>query len=196
MNARRPGVLGLLESDRGSALIMALGVLVVLTTLLGSVLGLATSGSRDAARLDAGQNAYALAEAGLNDAISALSAHYPESVIYPGDSSYLPAGKSTYSTGTSYLVRHPRHDVGGLERHGLGSRQESHGPERGGRQDALRNLLQRRRERCLPQGDGCGTCVRRSGSAGGVARVAVAVRAARCHAHEQRDARGTAFRRP
>jgi hypothetical protein len=47
----------------------------------------------------AGQSAYALAEAGLNDAFSVLAANYPAS--YPGDPNLLPPTTRTYAGGSA-----------------------------------------------------------------------------------------------
>jgi hypothetical protein len=47
------------------------------------------AGARDAQRTNAGQNAYALAESGINNALAVLNANYPGTTIYPGDGNLL-----------------------------------------------------------------------------------------------------------
>jgi hypothetical protein len=89
-----------LKDESGIALIMALAVMLVLTVLLTSVIFFTSSNARDAQRTNAGQKAYALAEAGINNALAVLHSNYPGSVAYPGDSTLLPARTSTYSTGS------------------------------------------------------------------------------------------------
>lgn len=61
-----------LSDERGIALIMAMAVMLVLTVLVTSALAFTSSDSRDAARSNATQKAYAAAEAGLNDALAAV----------------------------------------------------------------------------------------------------------------------------
>ena len=70
--------------------VSALGISVVLLIALGAVLMYASSANRHAARVNSGEETYALAEMALNNAISVLGSHYPESAIYPGDPSWLP----------------------------------------------------------------------------------------------------------
>jgi len=58
------------------ALVMALAVMLVLTILVTSTLAFTSSSSRDASLKQSGQSAYALAEAGLNQAQAQLYSHY------------------------------------------------------------------------------------------------------------------------
>ena len=74
------------------ALIMALGMLMVLTIALTTVIFVTTSGARDAKRTNAGQRAYSIAEAGINSALAQLATHYP---------TFSPAGSSTWVSGPS-----------------------------------------------------------------------------------------------
>jgi Tfp pilus assembly protein PilX len=90
----------LLRDESGIALIMALGIMLVLTIMLTSVIFLTASSARDAKRSNAGQQAYALAEAGINNALAVLNANYPGNVIFPGDSTLLPVRTNTYSSGS------------------------------------------------------------------------------------------------
>jgi Tfp pilus assembly protein PilX len=90
------------RDERGIALVMALLVMMVLTISLTTVLFMTSSGSRDASRVNAGQKAYEMAEAGLNNGIAVLFSHYPESTVYPGDASWMPAQSSTFADGTAY----------------------------------------------------------------------------------------------
>jgi hypothetical protein len=85
----------LLREENGIALIMALGMLTVLALVLASVIFLTASGARDAKRTNAGQKAYAIAEAGLNSALAQLAPHYP---------SFSPAGLSSWVTPTTGLA--------------------------------------------------------------------------------------------
>lgn len=71
----RPAVLDL-RDESGIALVMALAVMLVLTVLVTSTLAFTSSNSRDASLKQSGQSAYALAEAGLSQAISQLESHY------------------------------------------------------------------------------------------------------------------------
>jgi hypothetical protein len=90
--------LRLLRDERGVALVMALGIMMVLTLALGTVIYITAASARDAQRTNAGQNAYALGEAGINNALAVLNANYPGS--FPGDPTLLPSRTTTYSNGT------------------------------------------------------------------------------------------------
>ena len=69
---------------------MALGITLVLTVALTTVITFTASGARDAHRVNAGQKAYALAEAGVNNALAVLNANYPASApAYPGPNCIL-----------------------------------------------------------------------------------------------------------
>jgi len=87
--------------EDGIALVMALGVMTILTIALTTVVFLTAAGARDAQRTNAGQKAYALAEAGINNAVAVLDANYPGTSQYPGVSSLLPTTTTTYSATTS-----------------------------------------------------------------------------------------------
>jgi hypothetical protein len=71
------GPLTRIREEDGIALVMALLVMMVLTISLAGVIILTSSSSRDASRVNAGSKAYALAESGVNDAISILEANFP-----------------------------------------------------------------------------------------------------------------------
>jgi len=66
-----------LNDESGIALVMALGIMLVLTIVLTTVITFTASGARDSNRVNAGQKAYALAEAGINNALAVLHAYYP-----------------------------------------------------------------------------------------------------------------------
>jgi Tfp pilus assembly protein PilX len=78
------------RDEQGMALIMALAVIVVLTVVLTTVIFLTAASARDSKRTNAGQQAYAIAEAGLNNALAQLRSHYPQ------DAATNPAGDSTW----------------------------------------------------------------------------------------------------
>ena len=64
------------------ALVMALGIMLVLAIALTTVITFTASGARDAHRVNAGQKANALAEAGVNNAsqcCTRTSRNYPPS---------------------------------------------------------------------------------------------------------------------
>src|ERR1700751_1205143 len=61
-----------LSDESGVALFVVLAVLVVVTVMVTSALAYTSSNSRDAYRGTATQKAYAAAEAGLNDGVSAV----------------------------------------------------------------------------------------------------------------------------
>lgn len=90
----------LLRDERGIALIMALGIMLVLTIGLTTVITLTAAGARDSKRVNAGQKAYALAEAGVNNAVSVLNSNYPGTGGFPGDSTLLAARTNAYDGGS------------------------------------------------------------------------------------------------
>jgi hypothetical protein len=99
---RLRGVLGArLRDERGMALIMTLGVLMVLTVAMTSVISFSSANARSADRGGAAQQAFALAEAGLNNAVSVLHGNYPGTVAYPGDPTLLPARTTVYDYGAT-----------------------------------------------------------------------------------------------
>ena len=90
----------LLREEEGVALVLAIISMLVLTIALTTVLFMTAAGARDAHRSNAGQKASALAESGVNNALAVLNANYPGVIIYPGDSTLLPARTTTYPTGS------------------------------------------------------------------------------------------------
>ncbi|HZT94086.1 MAG TPA: hypothetical protein VE985_06380 [Gaiellaceae bacterium] len=81
-SVRGPARIGLprpLRDESGVALVMALGVMLVLTVLVAATLAFTSSNSRDASLKQSGQSAYALAEAALNQAEAQLYSHYYDS---------------------------------------------------------------------------------------------------------------------
>ena len=82
-------ILARLHDERGIALIMALGILFVLTISLGTVIYVTSASARHAEHSNAGQKAYALAEAGVNNAMAVLNANYPDKTNpYPGNGAF------------------------------------------------------------------------------------------------------------
>jgi hypothetical protein len=77
---------------------MALGIMLVLTIALGTTIYLAASAARDAQRTNGGQSAYALGEAGVNNAIAVLNTYYPGATIYPGNPNLLLSTTLTSAT--------------------------------------------------------------------------------------------------
>jgi hypothetical protein len=64
---------------------MALGIMLVLVLTLTAVITFTAAGARDSHRVNAGQKAYGLAEAGVNNALAILNANYPTNTpAYPG----------------------------------------------------------------------------------------------------------------
>ena len=76
------------------ALVMALGILLVLTILGAVIATYTTAGQRTASRSSAGVSAYSLAEAGINNAMSVLAK--PKSAL---DASLLPMRDTQYDSG-------------------------------------------------------------------------------------------------
>jgi hypothetical protein len=89
-----------LRDERGMALVMALGIMLVLTITLTTVITFTAAGARDSHRVNAGQKASALADAGVNNALAVLTQNYPGIVIYPGDPNLLPARTTAYPSGS------------------------------------------------------------------------------------------------
>jgi Tfp pilus assembly protein PilX len=86
------------RNERGLALPMAIGIMAVLGVAGASLMLYTTSNQRHAHHSRAEQQAYALAEAGLNDAFSVLASGYP--ATYPGNSSLLPTTTRSYDNGS------------------------------------------------------------------------------------------------
>src|SRR4029453_16334885 len=105
--AVRSRTLARLRDERGIALVMAIGILFVLTVTLGTVIYATSASARHAEHSNASQKAYALAEAGLDNALAVLNTKYPSTTEYPGDPDYLVGGSflptrvTTYDEGTA-----------------------------------------------------------------------------------------------
>src|SRR3954453_20500847 len=86
-----------LSDERGIALVMALGIMLVLTIALTTTIFLTGSSAQHASSSNAGQKAFGLAEAGVNNAISVLHTAYdvPSPPTFPGDSTLLPTRTTT-----------------------------------------------------------------------------------------------------
>jgi Tfp pilus assembly protein PilX len=67
------------DREDGIALIMAVLILAVMTIMAVAMISYTSASSRDASLKEAGQRAYALAEAGLNQALAQLASHYYDS---------------------------------------------------------------------------------------------------------------------
>ena len=68
-----------LADESGIALIVAVLIMAILTVMIGSMLTFTSESSRDATHVRGDQQAYALAEAGLNQAVAQLASHYYDS---------------------------------------------------------------------------------------------------------------------
>jgi hypothetical protein len=73
-----------LQDERGIALVMSLGILFVLTISVGTVIYVTSASARHAEHSNAGQKAYALAEAGVHDAFAVLNSAYPNDPAVTG----------------------------------------------------------------------------------------------------------------
>src|SRR5436189_3467834 len=76
----------LLRDERGMALVMAIGILMVLTIAGTAVVAYATANEQEASRTNASTQAFALAEAGLNNALAIIgNSSTPQlSTLLPG----------------------------------------------------------------------------------------------------------------
>jgi hypothetical protein len=99
LRRRLDACLAAIPDEQGFALVMALGILTVLTMSLATVIFMTSAAARDAKRTNAGQKAYAAAEAGLNNVIAEIAPHYPSGSA--GNSSWAAAGSSTTDGATS-----------------------------------------------------------------------------------------------
>ena len=91
-----------LRDESGIALIMAIGIMFVLTITLGTVIYMTSASARHAERSNASQKAYALAEAGVDNALAVLNTKYPSTTAYPGDTppgTFLPTRVTNYDEG-------------------------------------------------------------------------------------------------
>jgi hypothetical protein len=78
------------REEEGIALVLVIVSMLVLTLTLTAVLFMTAAGARDSQRSNAGQKAYALAEAGVNNALAVLNANYPNTTNpYPGPNCLL-----------------------------------------------------------------------------------------------------------
>jgi hypothetical protein len=85
-SGRAARVFARLRDERGIALVMAIGIMFVLTITVSSVMVYTAASAGHANNSNAGQKAYALAEAGVNDAMAVLNANYPDTTNpYPGN---------------------------------------------------------------------------------------------------------------
>jgi hypothetical protein len=66
-------------NESGMALVMAVGIMFILSLTLTSVMYYTSSTSRDASRSHASQKAYALTEAALNNGVAQIASHYYDS---------------------------------------------------------------------------------------------------------------------
>ena len=82
-----------LADESGIALIMALGIMLVLSISVVAMIEFTSSNSRSASFSQANERAYSVAEAGLNEALSRLSTD-------PTNSSVLPTSQATATTTT------------------------------------------------------------------------------------------------
>jgi hypothetical protein len=71
-----------LRDERGIALIMAIGIMLVLTIALSTTIFFTSASARHANHSNAGQKAYSVAEAGVNDALSILNKNYASDTSY------------------------------------------------------------------------------------------------------------------
>jgi len=104
LRARRgetPALRERLRDESGIALVMALGIMLALTIALTSVVAFTSAAGRDAHRTTAGQKAYAVAEAGVNNALAVLYANYPSDPGSPGDPALLTPARTTPYEGGS-----------------------------------------------------------------------------------------------
>lgn len=84
------------RDETGIALVMALGIMLVLTIALTTVIALTADGARDAGRTNAAQKAHSLAEAGVNNALAQLTAYYPSALKQGTSGGSLSGGPTTY----------------------------------------------------------------------------------------------------
>ncbi len=90
------------RDESGATLVMGLGILMTMTVMVTGTLELTSESGRAASYSNAKQNSYALAEAGLNDALSVLEANYPGTVQYPGNPNLLSPSQTTqYPNGSA-----------------------------------------------------------------------------------------------
>jgi hypothetical protein len=83
------------------ALPLALAVATVVAAMLSTIMFATAASFLDAKRSNSAQTAYALAEAGLNNAYAVLNANYPGTTGYPGDPNLLPARTTSLGDGST-----------------------------------------------------------------------------------------------
>jgi Tfp pilus assembly protein PilX len=83
------------------ALFVALAVMLVVTVMVTSVIAYTSSSARDATLKRSGQSAYALAEAGLNQALAQLSSHYYTDATLATTSNHTTMYSASWFTGTN-----------------------------------------------------------------------------------------------
>jgi len=99
--AVRGRVASALLAERGSTLVVSVGVLSVTTVALGSSLTLAVESGHQASYANDKVSAFSLAEAGINNAVAVLNASYPGFTAFPGDPNLLPARTTQYPAGSA-----------------------------------------------------------------------------------------------
>src|SRR5512140_149238 len=89
----------LFDDKRGMTLVMTLGVLVILSVVGTTLAYYSTANAKSSNAQKGSQNAYALAEAGINNAISVLAnaADPTVSSLLPSTMITLEGGTATYS---------------------------------------------------------------------------------------------------
>src|SRR5215468_7526070 len=75
MDVRHPDSGRRVAGERGSALVIALGCMAVLSMILVGIVEFSSAGQRNASRGGASQSAYWFAEAGVNNAVSVISTY-------------------------------------------------------------------------------------------------------------------------
>jgi hypothetical protein len=85
-----------LRDESGIALVMALGIVFVTSLVLTALIGFTSANSRNASRQNADQQAFALAEAGFNNALSVLHEAYRDGRHFYEPGALLPERTSTY----------------------------------------------------------------------------------------------------
>lgn len=88
-----------LADESGVALFLALAIMLVVTIMVTSVIAYTSANSRDASIKRSGQSAYALAEAGVNQALAQLYSHYYSSAGTANNNTTMYS--ASWFTGTS-----------------------------------------------------------------------------------------------
>jgi hypothetical protein len=90
------------EREEGMALVLAVVATTLITIMVVAMLSFTSSSSRDASLKDAQQSAYALAEAGVNQALAQLASHYYRDDSPNDPTPYRPDGKTPINSGTIF----------------------------------------------------------------------------------------------